>query len=214
MNVVHTAESPKANPAPLGLFSFAVVTAIANLYNIGAGVPPGGGGDFLQGFALWYGGIVQILAGMWCMKLGNTFEATAFSSFGAYWAAYGYMFFPGSGMKESYASYPPEVLQNATGTFLIVWALLAIILTVGASRSTYATMLMLLALDVNLIALAGHEFGHYDDGAWPKRIGSAFGLISALVAFWNGSAAFWLSTNSHIQLPVGPIHQERKSSIV
>ncbi|KAF9170994.1 hypothetical protein BGX21_009462 [Mortierella sp. AD011] len=214
MSDSHTTEPPKADPTPLGIFSFAVTTVIANLYNVGAGVPPGGGGDILQGFALWYGGIVQILAGMWCMHRGNTWDATAFSSFGAYWAAYGYMFFPGSGMVESYASYPPEVLRNAKGTFLIVWALMAIILTVGAIRSTYSTIVMLLMLDVHLVAMSIYEFGHYDIGAWPQILGGSFGLVCGLIAFWNGSAVFWAATNGHIHLPVGHVRRESKSGFI
>lgn len=159
-----------------------------------------------MGFALWYGGIVQILAGMWSMKVGNTFEATAFSSFGAYWAAYGFMFLPGTGIRESYANSPPEVFQNATGIFLFVWAILAIILTVGTTKSTVTTILMFVFLDIHLLFLAGNEFGHHAEGDYPKRIGSAFGILSAVMAFWNGAAALWLPSNSHIHLPVGHLN--------
>jgi succinate-acetate transporter protein len=37
------------------------------------------------GLALAYGGIAQILAGMWEFRTGNTFGAVAFPSFGAFW---------------------------------------------------------------------------------------------------------------------------------
>lgn len=186
---------------------------IANIYNIGAGVPPGGENALLVGFALWYGGIVQIMAGMWSMKVGNTFEATAFSSFGAYWAAYGFMFLPGSGIKEAYADSPPEVLQNATGIFTFVWAFLAIILTVGTTRSTIATVLMFVFLDIHLLFMAGQDFGHHEAGAYPIRIGAAFGILTALLAFWNGAAALWLPSNSHVLLPVGHLNWGQKRVI-
>ncbi|KAG0056305.1 hypothetical protein BGZ83_005672 [Gryganskiella cystojenkinii] len=203
MTSVRVISAANGNPGPLGLFAFAVTTIISNLYNIGAGVPPGDGGAFLLGFALWYGGIVQIFAGMWCMKVGNTFEATAFSSFGAYWAAYGWMFSPGTGIKESYAHLEPEVMQNATGIFLLIWAFLAIILTIGTTKSTIATILMFVFLDVHLLFMAGNEFGHHSEGYFAKRVGAAFGILSALMAFYNGAAALWLPSNSHIRLPVG-----------
>jgi uncharacterized protein len=185
---------------------FYFLTVIANIYNIGAGVPAGGGGALLMGFALWYGGIVQVLAGMWAMKVGNTFEATAFSSFGAYWIAYGYMFMPGTMIKESYANSPPETLQNATGIFLLVWTLLAIILTVGTTRSTVATVIMFIFLDLHLLFMVGNEFGHYPESGWPKKIGSVCGIITACMAFYNGAAALWLPSNSHVLLPVGPFN--------
>ncbi|KAF9212561.1 hypothetical protein BGZ59_006585 [Podila verticillata] len=211
MSAIRIIQPANGNPGPLGLFAFAVTTIISNLYNLGCGVPPGGGGDFLMGFALWYGGIVQILAGMWSMKVGNTFEATAFSSFGAYWAAYGYMFFPGTGINESYAGLDPEVIQNATGIFILVWAFLAMILTVGTTKSTVATILMFVFLDFHLLFMAGNDFGHHAPGDYPMRIGAVFGILSALMAFYNGAAALWVPSNSHILLPVGPVTRRKEN---
>ncbi|KAF8929160.1 GPR1/FUN34/yaaH family-domain-containing protein [Dissophora ornata] len=210
MQAVRIIQPANGNPGPLGLFSFAITTIISNLYDVGAGVPPGGGGSLLVGFALWYGGIVQILAGMWSMKVGNTFEATAFSSFGAFWAAYGFMFLPGSGILESYQDTPPDTFQNATGIYLLIWALLAVILTVGTTKSTIATVSMFLCLDLSLCFKAGNEFAHHSAASYANRIGAVFGILSALLAFWNGAAALWLPSNSHILLPVGPIGRRVK----
>ncbi|KAG0293550.1 hypothetical protein BGZ98_002120 [Dissophora globulifera] len=212
MTAVRIIQPANGNPGPLGLFAFAVTTIISNLYNIGAGVPTDNGGALVVGFALMYGGIVQILAGMWSMKVGNTFEATAFSSFGAYWAAYGLMFWPGTGVSESYAG-QGNALQNATGIFLLIWAFLAIILTVGTTKSTIATILMFVFLDIHLCLLAGNELGHKSEGYWARRVGSVFGILSALMAFWNGAAALWLPSNSHILLPVGPVGRKMKEAV-
>lgn len=189
---------------------FPSLLVLANIYNIGAGVPPGGGGKFLTGFGLWYGGIVQILAGMWAMKVGNTFEATAFSSFGAYWAAYGYMFFPGSGMEESYAGISTEEYQNAKGIFILIWWFLAMILTVGTTKSTIATIVMFITLDIHLLLAAINDLAHLSAGAAPARISAVFGILTALMAFWNGAASLWLPSNSHILLPVGPVGRKNK----
>ena len=38
--------------------------------------------DFTATFAMFYGGLIQLLAGMWEMWKNNTFAATAFSSYG------------------------------------------------------------------------------------------------------------------------------------
>ncbi|KAG0339647.1 hypothetical protein BG004_006723 [Podila humilis] len=201
MAAIRIVQPANGNPGPLGLFAFAVTT-----------IPAGGGGDILMGFALWYGGIVQILAGMWSMKVGNTFEATAFSSFGAYWAAYGFMFFPGSGMKESYDGLDPSAFHNATGIFITVWAFLAIILTVGTTRSTVTTIMMLVFLDFHLVFMASNEFSQRPPEGYPQRIGAVFGILSALMAFYNGAAALWVPSNSHILLPVFPIKSRRQQN--
>lgn len=62
------------NPGPLGLYSFAATTLVLSLFNVGANniVVP----NAIVGMALFYGGLVQLLAGMWEFACGNTFGAT------------------------------------------------------------------------------------------------------------------------------------------
>ena len=40
-------------------------------------------------FALFFGGLVQLLAGMWEFRRNNMFAATALSSYGGFWLSYG-----------------------------------------------------------------------------------------------------------------------------
>jgi uncharacterized protein len=88
---------PKAaNPAGLGLAGFALTTFLLSAAN--AHLIPGS--DVWIGFALFYGGAAQFCAGMWEFALANTFGATAFSSYGAFWMAtafYVWFFAPKSG---------------------------------------------------------------------------------------------------------------------
>ena len=42
----------------------------------------------MLGLALTYGGLAQLLAGMWEFRTGNTFGAVAFTSFGAFWLSF------------------------------------------------------------------------------------------------------------------------------
>ena len=75
-----------ANPGPLGLAGFAMTTFILSMVNSNlVGVTSTGGAVAL---AFAYGGLVQLLAGMWEFRTGNTFGAVAFSSFGAFWLAF------------------------------------------------------------------------------------------------------------------------------
>src|SRR5471032_3135654 len=75
-----------ANPAPLGLAGFAMTTFVLSMTNTNWVSPT----DLpvVLGLALAYGGIAQLLAGMWEFRSGNTFGAVAFSSFGAFWISY------------------------------------------------------------------------------------------------------------------------------
>src|SRR6478672_10091885 len=75
-----------ANPAPLGLAAFALTTFVLSMFN--AGLVGSGGEPIVFGLTLAYGGLAQLLAGMWEFRTGNTFGATAFVSFGAFWLSY------------------------------------------------------------------------------------------------------------------------------
>src|SRR5258708_6463387 len=77
-----------ADPAPLGLAGFAMTTFVLSFLNAGIIKEFDAGTTVVLGLALFYGGIGQLLAGMWEFKRGNTFGATAFSSFGAFWLSF------------------------------------------------------------------------------------------------------------------------------
>src|SRR6201986_239997 len=78
-----------ADPAPLGLASFATTTFILSFINanlVGGGTATAAG--IVAGMALAVGGIAQFTAGVWEFRNGNTFGATAFCSFGMFWLSF------------------------------------------------------------------------------------------------------------------------------
>src|SRR5579872_2343725 len=78
------AAMPVADPAPLGLAAFALTTFVLSAKNVGWAP------DLIWvGLAFFYGGLAQLLAGMQEFKNRNTFGATAFSSYGAFWLSLG-----------------------------------------------------------------------------------------------------------------------------
>src|SRR5437868_13364748 len=75
---------PAADPAPLGLGAFALTTFLLSGHN--ASFIP----DVVWvGGALFYGGVIQLLAGMWEFRNRNVFGATAFSTYGGFWLSLG-----------------------------------------------------------------------------------------------------------------------------
>src|SRR3984957_19128568 len=69
------------NPAPLGLMGFGMTTILLNLHNAGF-IPLD---SMILSMGIFYGGIAQVIAGIMEWKKGNTFAATAFSSYGMFW---------------------------------------------------------------------------------------------------------------------------------
>ena len=78
-----------ADPGPLGLAAFAGTTFFLSVVN--TSMLSGSVEGAVLGLALFYGGIAQLLAGMWEFVKGNTFGALAFSSYGGFWLSFWYL---------------------------------------------------------------------------------------------------------------------------
>ena len=76
-----------ADPAPLGLAAFALTTFLLSAIN--AGWAKTSTGFDWWGYAIAYGGLIQLLAGMWEFRNKNVFGATAFSTYGGFWIGLG-----------------------------------------------------------------------------------------------------------------------------
>lgn len=87
-----------ANPGPLGLMGFGMTTVLLNLHN--AGFFPLS--SVILSMGIFYGGLAQILAGLLEYKKGNTFAATAFTSYGAFWLSLvGLLMLPKMGLADA-----------------------------------------------------------------------------------------------------------------
>jgi len=198
-----------ANPAPLGLSAFALTTFILSLINMQArGVTVN---NIIVSAAYAYGGLVQLLAGMWEMAVGNTFGATALSSYGGFWIAFAIIETSGGfGIEAAYttaAGVPangPEQLQYALGFFLIAWFIFTTILLICTLRSTVAFFLLFFFLDITFLLLAIARF-QLKDGEMNipvNKAGGFFGLLAAFMAWYNALAGMADSSNSFFVIPV------------
>ena len=70
-----------ANPGRLGLMCFSMITILLNIHNA-VFFPLT---SVILSMGIFYGGIAQVIAGISEFKKGNTFAATAFSSYGLFW---------------------------------------------------------------------------------------------------------------------------------
>jgi uncharacterized protein len=102
-----------ANPAPLGLAGFAATTFILSVINANLVSLAGGIGGVLA-VALAYGGIAQLLAGMWEFRAGNTFGAAAFGSYGAFWISVFVLFTIGPPVSHSCGNRREPGLRRST----------------------------------------------------------------------------------------------------
>ena len=73
---------PTPNPAPLGLYGFGLTTALLQIVHtrISGSAPADAAGTeaWVLGFAMFFGGLAQLLAGLQEVKRNNVFGYTAF----------------------------------------------------------------------------------------------------------------------------------------
>jgi uncharacterized protein len=180
-----------ADPGPLGLAAFALTTFVLSMFN--AGLVSHAGEPVVLGLALAYGGIAQLLAGMWEFRTGNTFGAVAFTSFGAFWLSFWALvtFFADK--------VPAEHLGSAIGLYLIAWGIFTTYMFIASLRTTVAiaVVFFLLAITFFLLGIgnAGETEGVIEAGGW-------FGLATAVAAWYASFAAVTNSTFGRTVLPV------------
>src|SRR5205823_4877925 len=129
---------------PLGLAGFAMTTFVLSMIN--ANLVGGGALPVVLGLALAYGGIAQLLAGMWEFRTGNTFGAVAFSSYGAFWISFWFLVkFAGKDLGSEGAS--------AVGLYLWAWGIFTGYMFIASLRTTGAVALVFLLLTITFILL-------------------------------------------------------------
>jgi uncharacterized protein len=188
-----TATWRPADPGPLGLAAFAMTTFVLSMFN--ANLVNGKGLPVVLGLALAYGGIVQVLAGMWEFRTGNTFGALAFCSFGAFWISFW-------ALEVFYAKEIGGNAGHAVGLYLWAWAIFTTYMTVAALRVSGAVLLVFVLLTVTFVLLAiGTTGAHETVTHW----GGYFGLATAAAAWYASFAAVANSTFGRTVLPVLPL---------
>ncbi|PKI85033.1 hypothetical protein MVES_000746 [Malassezia vespertilionis] len=189
-----------ANPAPLGLSAFACTTFLLSLINCGTlGL---NSNAVVIGLAFAYGGFVQVLAGMWEMAVGNTFGATALTSYGGFWMAFAILLTPGGFHVEDQMvqSDGTSGFLNGIGLFLMAWFIFTFILCLCSIKSTVMFFLLFFTLDLCFLLLG---IAHImNDGTKPNtpilRAGGAFGLATSFLAWYNAFAGLADNSNSFI----------------
>jgi len=189
-----------ANPAPLGLFSFASTTLILSFVNVSArGVTTP---NVVVGMAMACGGLAQLLAGMWEFATGNTFGATAFTSYGAFWISFGIIFIPGSGVLEAYSGAAASELHNALAFFLMAWFIFTFCMLLASLRSSMALVALFFFLDLTFMFLM---IGEYIESAKCHKAGGALGIVTAAIAYYAAASGMMTPQASYFVLPVGDL---------
>jgi succinate-acetate transporter protein len=146
--------------------------------------------------AIAYGGIAQLLAGMWEFRTGNTFGAVAFSSYGAFWISFFFLV----------RVVPADlVTPHALSLYLWAWGIFTTYMFLASLRTTAAVSLVFLLLAVTYILLAIGDMGGGHTGI--THAGGYVGIVTAVAAWYASFAAVINSTFGRVIAPVVPLRR-------
>ncbi|HLI38814.1 MAG TPA: acetate uptake transporter [Streptosporangiaceae bacterium] len=190
---VTTPGPPVADPAPLGLAAFAFTTFLLSAAN--AGWMTAATGAAWLGYAFGYGGLVQLLAGMWEFRNKNVFGSTAFGTYGGFWI----------GLAIWYELVAPKAHSPAAANHDIAWILVATAIfntymmfwSMQVNGAVFGVFLTLEATEIILI------IGLFIGSTGIVKVGGYVGVLTALVAWYTSAAGVVNGMGSALRLPVG-----------
>jgi uncharacterized protein len=185
-----TPDQTIADPGPLGLAAFAMTTFVLSVFNAGIISDPKLEAVVLP-LAFFYGGGAQVLAGMWEFKKNNTFGATAFTSYGAFWLTF-YL------LLTKFATGLGANAYEALGLYLLAWTIFTVYMTIASIRVSGAVLAVFTALSATFFFLT---IGEFAQSTGIHHFAGYLGLITAGLAWY---ASFAGVTNSTFKKPVLP----------
>jgi succinate-acetate transporter protein len=183
--------APAADPAPLGLAAFALTTFLLSAAN--AGWMTSASGDAWLGYAFAYGGLAQLLAGMWEFRNRNVFGATAFSTYGGFWIGLGLwavLVAPTAGSKAG----------KDVGWILLAFAIFNTYMMLWSTMVNAAVFGVFLTLELTEIILF---IGNFTGSSGTVKAGGYVGVLTALVAWYASAAGVVNGMRGAPFLPVG-----------
>jgi uncharacterized protein len=190
-----------ADPAPLGLAGFALTTFLLSAKN--ADWMSHSSGLTFLGYAFAYGGIVQLLAGMWEFRNRNVFGATAFATYGGFWIGlYFYVQDVGGGLlgKGEVA-----LFNHDLGWILLAFAIFNTYMLIMSTQVNRAVFAVFLTLEITEIvgAIANFEAGAHASPTGLVKAAGYIGILTAICAWYASAAGVANGMGSRLRLPVG-----------
>jgi len=189
---------PIAAPSILGLYGFAAATFavaahLAGWY--GNAKTPGE----LWPFALAFGGIAQLLAGMWAYRARDAVATAMHGAWGAFWIAFGI-----HELLVQWGKIPSVPAGEQVNGALAMWFFtLGAITAAGALAATAENLALTAVLGTlaagSIFLAIGHGVG---STGWVKLAGWVL-VISAILAYYLATAMMLAASAGKVLLPLG-----------
>ena len=197
-----------ADPAPLGLAAFALTTFLLSAVN--AGWAKTSTGFDWWGYAIAYGGVAQLLAGMWEFRNKNVFGATAFSTYGGFWIGVGLWLHFTVPMAAAAKTFNPVELNRDLGWILLAFFIFNTYMMIISTQLNTAVFGVFLTLELTELFLLIGNFTTKTAALPPDPtssglivVGGYIGLVTALVAWYTSAAGVINGLKGGVVFPVG-----------
>lgn len=191
----HRVQSVVADPTALGLFGLAIVTLVASSQKLGITT----GTALVVPWAVFLGGIVQIIAGAHDFRHDNLFGATIFSAYGFFWLGVAGSWMIQAGVFGQGMAAAADVKQ--LGFAFWGYLVLSIVGTIAASaihKTLFIIMflicLLFFGLGMDTLSIGGH---------WAHALAAYSELAISVLSFYASAAAFLNKFFGKTVLPVG-----------
>jgi succinate-acetate transporter protein len=182
-----------ADPAPLGLAAFALTTFLLSAAN--AGLMKSATGDAWLGYAFAYGGLGQLIAGIYEFRNKNVFGATAFSTYGGFWIGLGLW-----ALLVAPNAASATAANHDLGWILLSFAIFNTYMLIWASQLNGAVFAVFLTLELTEIVLF---IGFLGNNVNIIKVGGYVGILTALCAWYTSAAGVIAGIKGRPVLPVG-----------
>ncbi len=179
-----------ANPAPLGLMGFGMTTVLLNIHNAGFTQLD----TMILAMGIFYGGLAQVIAGIFEWKKNNTFGTTAFTSYGLFWLSLVFLILMGKW------GWGPGATGGAMAGYLFMWGLFTFFMFIATLRLTRALQVVFATLTLLFWLLA---LGDATGSTAITRFAGFEGILCGFTAIYAAIAQVWNEYYGKTVLPLG-----------
>lgn len=158
-----------SNPAVVGLAGFGGTTLLLQFHNLGWC----GAGTILW-TALFFGGLMQLIAGFKEFGTGNNFGFSAFCTYGAFWMAL-------AGILLAMELGIGNITTADVGWFLVIFTILTFIYMIGSFRASWTLSLLFFTLLIGFIFL---DISHLGGPAVFTKVAGVDLIVCGLTALY------------------------------
>lgn len=187
-----------ANPVPAGLGAFSASAMSLGLVQMHArGVT---NANILLAAFLTTAGLIEVIVGVLCFIVGNTWACCTFLMFGGFWSSYAFVLMDVGGIAASYPT--PEKYAQSIAIYFLPWAIFSFGLWICTFKSTVALSALMFCVWFFVFLFT---IGQFISSVNVFKAGGFFAVLAGVLGFYNMQAGLLDKSNSYFTFKPLPL---------